>query len=148
MDADGVPQDVRMPQVARQTCRCGVSLEEIADRLFGQRMPAAPPSAKEVRTVVTRTDGEVSTEELFRAAMQWVPMTLSALEPRDPDLITLNVIKLDERDFAAPEPVPVGEIEQEKIADVLLRDEREEAFHLKNAEVLNRALLSRSVPAW
>jgi len=78
--------------------------------------------------------------------MKWVPVRIAALETRDEDLIALEIAELDERRFAATEPVPVHEIEEEEIANVVFGNRSEEAFGLFLRVVLNwsRALLART----
>ena len=71
-------------------------------------------------------------------------MTLAALEARDPDLVTLDVLHLDERGFTPSQSVSIREIEKEKVADVVLGDEREKALNLLFRVVLDRPLLARA----
>ena len=71
-------------------------------------------------------------------------MRLAAFEPCDEHLIALEVTEFQQRRLAPPKAVPVHEIEEKKVANVLFRDCPEETLGLFLRVVLDRPLLARA----
>jgi hypothetical protein len=72
--------------------------------------------------------------------MERMPVRIAALEPPDPDLIVVHIRDLQKRGLAAPQAVPVHEIKEEEVADILPRDLREKGLDLLAREELDGPL--------
>lgn len=125
---------VGVPEFGRDAGRARVELERVANGSLGERLTTASSAAKEVGAGVGRTNLEISFQEPLAALVQGMPVRIAALEPPYPHLIAAHIRDFHEGGFAAAQPVAVHEIEQEEIANVLLRDLREEALHLLERE--------------
>jgi len=68
-------------------------------------------------------------------------MRLAALEPCDEHLVALEIAELQQCCLAPPKSVPVHEIEEKEVADILFRNRLEETLGLFLRVVLDRPLL-------
>jgi hypothetical protein len=67
----------------------------------------------------------------------------ASLDSRDPDLSILDVFEFELRSFAAPEAVPIDEIEEQPVAKIRDWNRSEKALDLLPREV-REGLLSRA----
>lgn len=144
MNPNRVPENVRVAQLAREI-GCGrVALEEVVDRFFRQRVAAALLAPEKIWAAIGGTYGEVGAQELPAARMHRMPVRLAAFEPGDEHLIALEVTKLQQGCLATSKTVPVHEVEEKEVADVLFRNRLEKALGLFLRVVLDRPLFARS----
>lgn len=126
VDADRVPEDVRMPEIARETRDRGIAAEEIIDRAAGERDARFSPAAEKEPATVVRPDREVAPQENTCPREEVVPLRLPFLKPGDVDAAIAKPIEGEDRRLATPEAVEIHEVEEEPVTNVLSRDRAEE----------------------
>ena len=131
-----------MAQFARKIGRCRIALEEVVDRFLRERVAPALLPAEEVRAAIGGAYGEVRAEKLSAPNVERMPMRVTAFEPCDEHLITLEVAQLQQCRLAPPKAMPVHEIEQKEVADVLRWNCLEEPLGLFLRVVLDWPLLA------
>src|ERR1051325_974162 len=134
-----------MPEFGGDPCGACVKLKQVADRPLRQWIGAPAAATEEVRAGVGRPDIHIGTQEPLAPSVERMPVCVAALEPPDPDLISAHVADFHERSLSASETMAVHEIEQEQVANIRLRNLREEGLHLFACEELD-GLLSRRPP--
>ena len=139
-----MPHRVRVSQVRRNAGRARVQLKEVADRACREGFPAPESPAKEVAAGIGWPYLEIRAKQLLAAPVERMPVRISAFEAPHPNLIAAEITELDESGFAAAKAMPVHEIEQEEIANVLCRDLREERLDLFTGEKLDWLLRRRT----
>ena len=128
---------VRMPELGGDPCRARVALKEMADRALRERFGASSSPAEEIAAGIGRSNIHVSMEEPLAASMKRVPVCISALEPPDPDVINAHIGDFHERSFPASKSMAIHKVEQKQVADIRLRNLREERLHLFSREELD-----------
>lgn len=139
-----MPHRVRVSQVRRNAGRACVQLKEVADRARREGFRAPESPAKEVAAGIGRPYLEVRAKQLLAAPVERMPVRIAAFEPPHPNLIVAEITEFDESGFAAAKAMPVHEIKEEEIADILCRDLREERLDLFAGEKFDRLLRRRT----
>src|SRR5205085_9214802 len=126
------------PERSRDASRTRIHVERVDYWSLGERLSTEWSAGKEIGAGVGRASMEIGFVELLTALVQRMPVRVTALGPPYPHLIAPHIRDFHEGDFAAAQAMAVHEIEQEEIANVLLRDLREEALHLLEREEFDR----------
>jgi len=118
-------------------------VKETVDLAAGQRYVTSPPAGEEARGVASPF-AQVCPKKRSGARMKRVGGGDAVLSPSDPDFATADVVEGKEPGLAPAQPIPIDDVEEEKIAGSVRRDAPEEPLDLLFREVLDRLLIAPS----